>query len=242
MKPARVSPPRRFAFTRCRAAASSSSSLMPLSGRATTSSPWVSCRMRRVAGSSTSIAISSTRSRSVTDASRSARRSFSSQAGSASSILACAKKMVRRPMADDFGAAPAVGRKIETLNAEVHRICMVEGGYPNAWPRHTSCPCCGVGELRSLFKKHEFNHDQCIHCGFVCVNPYPPDDIVKRLYSSTYYTNFREYYEAGYLQRTGKHSITAAPVELLEDMIVRAAAGRAAGDWLDVGGGMGSVA
>ena len=145
-------------------------------------------------------------------------------------------------MVDDVGLRPRNGREAETLNAEVYRVCMLEGGYPDAWPRHRGCPCCGGGELRSLFKKHGFNHDQCSHCGFVCVNPYPPEEIVKRLYSGTYYTNFREYYEAGYLQRTGEHSITAAPVALLEQMIARATAGRAAGEWLDVGGGMGSVA
>ncbi len=130
----------------------------------------------------------------------------------------------------------------KTLNAEVHRICILDGGYPDRWPRHQHCPCCGTGELRSLFTKHQFNHSQCINCGFVCVDPYPPQDILKKLYAGAYYTNFREFYEARHLRETGGYSMTAAPVELLEEMIESAAGGREAGDWLDVGGGLGTVA
>jgi SAM-dependent methyltransferase len=129
-----------------------------------------------------------------------------------------------------------------TLNAEVHRICIAEGGYPANWPRHTSCPCCGTGQLKSLFIKHQFNHSQCTNCSFVCVDPYPPEEIVKRLYAGSYYTNFREFYEARHLREVGGYSMTAAPIELLEEMIECAARGRDAGDWLDVGGGLGTVA
>jgi SAM-dependent methyltransferase len=129
-----------------------------------------------------------------------------------------------------------------TLNAEVHRICITEGRYPAEWPQHTSCPCCGTGQLKSLFTKHQFNHSQCTNCSFVCVNPYPPEDIVKRLYAGSYYTNFREFYEARHLREVGGYSMTAAPIELLEKMIECAADGREAGDWLDVGGGLGTVA
>jgi SAM-dependent methyltransferase len=129
-----------------------------------------------------------------------------------------------------------------TLNAEVHRICIAEGGYPAKWPRHPCCPCCGTGQLKSLFTKHQFNHSQCTNCSFVCVNPYPPKDIVKRLYAGSYYTNFREFYEARHLREVGGYSMTAAPIELLEKMIECAAHGREAGDWLDVGGGLGTVA
>jgi SAM-dependent methyltransferase len=129
-----------------------------------------------------------------------------------------------------------------TLNAEVHRICIAEGGYPTTWPRHLKCPCCGRGDLKSIFSKYQFNHDQCTDCGFVCVNPYPPKNIVTRLYGGSYYTNFREFYEAKYLREVGDYSMTAAPMELLERMIARATAGRTVGDWLDVGGGLGTVA
>jgi SAM-dependent methyltransferase len=129
-----------------------------------------------------------------------------------------------------------------TLNAEVRRICMLEGGYPSAWPRHRQCPSCGKGPLQSLFSKHEFNHDQCGNCGFVCVNPYPPTTILTKLYAGAYYTNFREYYEAQLLREAGGSCMTAAPLELLNEMIARATASRAPGDWLDVGGGLGTVA
>src|SRR5262249_15859223 len=122
-----------------------------------------------------------------------------------------------------------------TLNAEVHRICLVEGGYPSDWPVHDRCPCCGIGQLNRLFTKYNFDHSQCSECGFVCLNPYPPDRILKTLYSGSYYTNFREYYEAGYLREIGGHNITAAPLELIEEMIGRAVHARERGDWLDVG-------
>jgi len=129
-----------------------------------------------------------------------------------------------------------------TLNAEVHRICIAEGGYPEQWPRHQQCPCCGSGALRSIFTKYQFNHSQCISCGFVCVDPYPPEAIVKKLYTGAYYTNFREFYEAKHLRELGGHSITAAPLELIEEMIARSTCGCDKGDWLDVGGGLGTVA
>ncbi len=157
-----------------------------------------------------------------------------------------ADDIVRLPKAvtGDSGAGASQGgaRVDVTLNAEVHRVCMVEGGYPERWPRHSHCPCCGTGELRSIFSKYQFNHDQCANCGFVCVNPYPPDDILKRLYAGSYYTNFREYYEADHLRRVGGESMTAAPLELLENLIAGVTAGRDPGDWLDVGGGLGTTA
>jgi SAM-dependent methyltransferase len=129
-----------------------------------------------------------------------------------------------------------------TLNAEVYRICVVEGGYPRDWPAHDRCPCCGAGRLRKLFIKYNFGHSQCIDCNFVCLDPYPPEPVLKRLYSGSYYTNFRDFYEAQYLREIGGHSMTAAPLELLEDVIQRAVHARAEGDWLDVGGGLGTVA
>lgn len=129
-----------------------------------------------------------------------------------------------------------------TLNAEVHRICVVEGGYPGDWPRHERCPCCGTGKLRFLFHKQGIAHEQCVNCDFVCINPYPPDEILKKIYSGSYYTNFREYYEARHLRESGGHSVTAAPIEMLETMIERASGERQTGEWLDVGGGVGTVA
>jgi SAM-dependent methyltransferase len=149
----------------------------------------------------------------------------------------------------DQTATPANGLPDEakspvalTLNAEVHRICIAEGGYPAKWPRHRYCPCCGTGRLRSIFTKYQFNHSQCMDCDFVCVNPYPPEDIIKKIYAGGYYTNFREFYEAKHLREVGGHSITAAPLELLERMIASATRGREKGNWLDVGGGLGTVA
>jgi SAM-dependent methyltransferase len=129
-----------------------------------------------------------------------------------------------------------------TLNAEVYRICMTDGGYPAEWPQHPHCPCCGIGQLKNLFTKHQFSHRQCTNCGFVCVDPYPPENILKKLYAGSYYTNFREFYEARHLREVGGYSMTAAPLELLEKMIETATRGRAAGEWLDVGGGLGTVA
>jgi ABC-type polysaccharide/polyol phosphate transport system ATPase subunit/SAM-dependent methyltransferase len=129
-----------------------------------------------------------------------------------------------------------------TLNSEIRRVCMVEGRYPEGWPRHEKCPCCGKGDLKFLFSKFGLAHDQCTECEFVCMNPYPSDEMVKKIYSGQYYTNFREHYEAHYLREHGEHSLVAAPAELLEAMIERATRGRNRGAWLDVGGGLGTVA
>ena len=153
--------------------------------------------------------------------------------------------MTDRIRKGDRPASPVGGCSAEreptgdfTLNAEVHRICIAEGGYPAKWPRHMCCPCCGTGQLKSLFTKHQFNHRQCKNCGFVCIDPYPPEDIVKRLYAGSYYTNFREFYEARHLRKVGGYSMTAAPIELLEkERRGGASAPAKAGDWVEVGAG-----
>jgi ABC-type polysaccharide/polyol phosphate transport system ATPase subunit/SAM-dependent methyltransferase len=129
-----------------------------------------------------------------------------------------------------------------TLRAEIEQICVVEGRYPEDWPRHDHCPACGGRPLLRSFMKYGFSHDRCAICGFVCVNPYPPDDVISKLYSGVYYARIRELFERPLLERKGLGSPFSAPRGALEAMVRRATDGRAAGSWLDVGGGLGAFA
>src|SRR6478735_5652106 len=78
------------------------------------------------------------------------------------------------------------------LSEEIVEICLSDGRYPTQWPRHEACPACGGKDLVVTFSKLGFNHDECRSCEFVFVNPFPPSDIIARLYAGDYYTNTRE--------------------------------------------------
>lgn len=146
----------------------------------------------------------------------------------------------------DVAASPATGAPAaalpppKTLREEIEQTCLTDGRYPDRWPRHRICPACGARDLRPGFSKHGFTHDRCASCGFVCVNPYPPDDVIARLYDGPYYTNMREFFEAPLLREAGKVTPYSAPQEALEAIIARAAGERETGFWLDVGGGLGA--
>lgn len=131
---------------------------------------------------------------------------------------------------------------VTTLREEIDAICLGEGGYPQHWPRHDVCPACNAGPLVEKFAKYGFTHAQCGTCGFVCVNPYPPDAVIGQLYSGHYYSAMREFFERPLLQNSGEGSPYSAPRDVLEDIIDRSTMGRLSGDWLDVGGGLGAFA
>jgi lipopolysaccharide transport system ATP-binding protein len=129
-----------------------------------------------------------------------------------------------------------------TLRGEIERICVVEGGYPNHWPRHRHCPVCGEGPLAEAFAKYGFSHVRCGTCGFICVDPYPTDEILTKLYSSAYYSRIRELFERPLLERGGTGTPFSAPREVLQAVVQRTTRDRMAGAWLDVGGGLGAFA
>lgn len=127
-----------------------------------------------------------------------------------------------------------------TLREEIKIACFDEGGYPERWARHTACPCCGrVDTLKTIFEKYGINHDECMFCSFVCVNPFPPDEVLRKLYAGYYYTLTREHDELPRVLREGAQSAFSAPKDVLVDIIRRTSAGRSRGSWLDVGGGIG---
>jgi ABC-type polysaccharide/polyol phosphate transport system ATPase subunit/SAM-dependent methyltransferase len=142
-------------------------------------------------------------------------------------------------------AAPAaawVGANSTTLRGEIERICVAEGGYPERWPRHHCCPACGTGPLVEAFAKYGFSHLRCGACGFVCVDPYPPDEIMTKLYSGAYYSRVRELFERPLLEQGGAGTPYSAPREILEAVVRRTTYGQTTGAWLDVGGGLGAFA
>jgi SAM-dependent methyltransferase len=140
-------------------------------------------------------------------------------------------------------SAPAsVGTGRATLRSEIERICVVEGGFPERWPRHRHCPACGGGPLVEAFAKYGFSHVRCGTCGFICVDPYPTDEILTKLYSGAYYSRIRELFERPLLERGGTGTPFSAPREVLQAIVRRATRDRMAGNWLDVGGGLGAFA
>lgn len=133
--------------------------------------------------------------------------------------------------------------QVLTLRGEIEAICFGDGGYPEKWPRHKRCPACtGGGPLTPIFEKYGFSHARCADCGFVCVDPFPPDDILKELYAGAYYTRTRELFELPLLKEGGVGTPFSAPPEVLREIVDKATAGVQRGAWLDVGGGLGAFA
>jgi ABC-type polysaccharide/polyol phosphate transport system ATPase subunit/SAM-dependent methyltransferase len=130
----------------------------------------------------------------------------------------------------------------QTLRKEIEAVCFASGDYPKNWPRHRLCPACGWGQLSPAFSKYGFSHDRCGSCDFICVNPYPPDEIMDRLYAGDYYSKCRTLFERPLLEGKGEGTPYSAPKELLTKIVERATEGTEHGTWLDVGGGIGAFA
>jgi SAM-dependent methyltransferase len=137
-------------------------------------------------------------------------------------------------------ASPMIAPK--TLVEEIKAVCFAEGGYPNKWQKLPACPCCGAGPLRPIFKKYGISHSQCGSCDFVCVDPFPPDEVLQKLYAGYYYTLTRELYEVPRIRKDGAHTAYSAPEDVLRGIIAQGGEGRNSGSWLDVGGGIGVFA
>ena len=154
----------------------------------------------------------------------------------------CARQPVSEKDLSERDDATSSGPEItNTLASEVRRLCHLEGRYPQGWVQRLECPCCGSRHLREAFSKFEIKHCRCVECDYICVNPYPPPDLLNTLYAGDYYTRVREFYELP-RARTGLASAYSAPVELLEILIARGTDRRTGGTWLDVGGGLGVFA
>lgn len=130
----------------------------------------------------------------------------------------------------------------KTLREEIEAVCVDRGGYPEAWPRHQGCPACESRALAPLFEKYGFNHSRCAACGFVCVDPFPPDPVLAELYSGAYYTRTRQLFELPLLRQGGKMTPFSAPSDVLGQVVEQATGDAASGRWLDVGGGLGAFA
>ena len=140
----------------------------------------------------------------------------------------------------DGPCGPAAQGPDLTLVGEITRICFTEGGYPDRWPKHLSCPCCGGCPLVYAFSKYGIAHDRCRACDFICVNPFPPEPVVRKLYAAAYYSNHREFTETELIRSGESEKLLYAP-ELMEKMLQKAPQ-TPSGEWLDVGGGIGVLA
>jgi ABC-type polysaccharide/polyol phosphate transport system ATPase subunit/SAM-dependent methyltransferase len=130
----------------------------------------------------------------------------------------------------------------ETLRQEIESICFADGGYPGKWLRHAACPVCDGGPLADCFEKYALMHQRCAACGFVFVNPYPPAELLRRLYDGKYYSMVREHWEYGRIKKGLSSTPYSAPRDVLERVIGEIVADKPSGTWLDVGGGVGSTA
>jgi len=154
------------------------------------------------------------------------------------SLLGASRRVVQTQ--HPHGPAPMTAPK--TLVEEIKAVCFAEGGYPDKWQKLPACPCCGAGPLRPIFKKYGISHSQCGSCDFVCVDPFPPDEVLRKLYAGYYYTLTRELYEVPRVRKDGAHTAYSAPEDVLRHIIARGGEGRNSGSWLDVGGGIGVFA
>lgn len=130
----------------------------------------------------------------------------------------------------------------DTLRKEIQEVCLGAGGYPDQWPRHEVCPACGVGKLVFAFAKYGFQHSRCVACEFVCLDPYPPETIIAKLYSGSYYSQVRSLFEQPLMKAGGASTPFSAPREVLRSVVHATTEGRSTGRWLDVGGGLGAFA
>ena len=145
-----------------------------------------------------------------------------------------AAELLTPPQQNDLGKRP------DTLNEEIRQICFEQGRYPDRWLVHTECPVCRRPNLVRSFAKYGLRHDRCALCHFVCVNPYPPEPILRALYAGAFYTRMREFHEVEKLVRDADPAYSA-PKQLLLGVIEQLAS-EPSGAWLDVGGGIGAFA
>lgn len=130
----------------------------------------------------------------------------------------------------------------QTLREEIEDVCFRQGGYPNEWPRHKCCPCCGCRRCGPSFKKYLMDHWTCNRCKFVYLNPFPPDHIVQRLYNGTYYNSVREHVEQPKALAGDENASMSVSLDQLTLALNLIAKKKDCGTWLDVGGGIGSLA
>jgi ABC-type polysaccharide/polyol phosphate transport system ATPase subunit/SAM-dependent methyltransferase len=130
-------------------------------------------------------------------------------------------------------------QQFDTLRQEIETICLDEGGYPDYWPRHEFCPCCGSRTLVRAFTKYKLSHDVCRRCHFVCVNPYPTEDVLYRLYNGSYYNAVREFIERPRALACVEDASLSVTLEQMRPILNYVRRHKPAGSWLDVGGGNG---
>ncbi len=131
-------------------------------------------------------------------------------------------------------------RTFFTIREEVEEICFRRSGYPDAWPRHQSCPCCGSRDIRAFFSKFGISHWVCSSCSFVFVNPYPDASTLEELYNASYYPAVREYVEMPKARREALDISMSIPAEDYLKIISHVVEMKSGGAWLDVGGGIGN--
>lgn len=128
----------------------------------------------------------------------------------------------------------------KTLREEVQGICFDDGGYPEKWLKHEKCPCCYSHNISYLFSKFKISHWYCKDCSFVFVNPYPDQNILDRIYNTSYYPALRKYIEAPKARKGRDDASESLEVGNYTEIINYITQRRQTGSWLDVGGGIGT--
>lgn len=130
--------------------------------------------------------------------------------------------------------------RFSTLKEEIEEICFGKRGYPDAWPKHETCPCCGSGSIKYLFSKYRIAHWICRSCTFVFVNPYPDESTIEALYNASYYPAVRRFVEIPKARKAAHDVSLSLSSEIYDEIITYATDRKQGGIWLDAGGGIGN--
>jgi SAM-dependent methyltransferase len=154
----------------------------------------------------------------------------------------CDVQRLDRLNAEGGLSRPVADESPRTIREELRQLCFEQGGYPERWPRHEVCPVCRSASLHPHFSKYGFSHSQCASCFFVCVDPYPPETIVRKLYEGHYYSSVREHGELPRMRKGERGTEFTFGQEDLDEVIRVCTKQRGFVRWLDVGGGLGDFA
>jgi 2-polyprenyl-3-methyl-5-hydroxy-6-metoxy-1,4-benzoquinol methylase len=110
---------------------------------------------------------------------------------------------------------------------------------PASGPLET-CPACGSGRLRFLFRKLFFAHRRCAECGYVFVDPRPAEEELLAMYGRIEYFRRRtEFFELARIREERSFDITLDVEEWYRTIATRISELVPEGELLDIGGGSG---
>lgn len=93
-------------------------------------------------------------------------------------------------MTPEHAVAPASRGGYQTAPTLSQMNLRLRDGYDN-WTPVTACPACSSSTIKPFAQLRNIQHSRCNECGFVFVNPVPPDTVTEAFYNSAFYNNYR---------------------------------------------------